>query len=94
MQKKGDLTLGVIVTAALVLIVLVVLTLIFTGRLNLFQSAITDCEKNNGKCTQYFSGVEGVTPQSTCDSSSLTETYTYAPDLRCSTGEVCCKKYI
>lgn len=92
MQKKGDLTLGVIVSAALVLIVLVVLTLIFTGRLNLFQGAVTDCVKNNGICSEHFEGTE--TPQAACDRASLTESYTYAADLQCSTGQVCCKKFI
>ncbi len=92
MQKKGDLTLGVIVSAALVLIVLVVLTLIFTGRLNLFQGAVTDCVKNNGICANYFEGTQ--TPQEACDDASITQSYTYAADLKCSTGNVCCKKYI
>lgn len=51
-DKKGaELTLNVIVIAAIVLFVLVVLLLIFTGRIGGFQRATAECSTQGGVCT-------------------------------------------
>jgi len=51
-NKKGaELTLNVIVIAAIVLFVLVVLLLIFTGRIGSFQKESAKCETQGGSCT-------------------------------------------
>lgn len=44
-SRRGDLTLNTIVIAALVLIVLVVLIMIFTGRISIFGKNLQDQEK-------------------------------------------------
>lgn len=51
-NKKGaELTLNVIVIAAIVLFVLVVLLLIFTGRIGGFNKESAKCENQGGACT-------------------------------------------
>ncbi|MBI4150108.1 hypothetical protein HY488_01760 [Candidatus Woesearchaeota archaeon] len=51
-NKRGaELTLNVIVIAAIVLFVLVVLLLIFTGRIGGFQKETAKCETQGGVCT-------------------------------------------
>ena len=51
-NKKGaELTLNVIVIAAIVLFVLVILLLIFTGRIGGFQKESAKCETQGGICT-------------------------------------------
>ncbi len=47
-SRRGDLTLNTIVIAALVLIVLVVLIMIFTGRISIFGEKLGDLEKDCG----------------------------------------------
>lgn len=49
-MKKGDLTLNIIIIAALGLLVLVILAVIFTGRLSWFSQSSASCEDKNGKC--------------------------------------------
>ncbi len=51
-NKKGaELTLNVIVIAAIVLFVLVILLLIFTGRIGGFQTESGKCVTQGGTCT-------------------------------------------
>lgn len=38
MNKKGDMTINIIIAAAIAMVVLVVMLLIFTGRINIFNS--------------------------------------------------------
>ena len=45
-NKKGDMTLNIIIGAAIAMIVLVVMILIFTGRINLFAN--TPCDLKDG----------------------------------------------
>ncbi len=44
MKKAEGLSLSVIVIAVVCLIVLVILTLIFTGRINMFNQGIDECQ--------------------------------------------------
>ncbi|MBI2128629.1 hypothetical protein HYU07_00170 [Candidatus Woesearchaeota archaeon] len=51
-NKKGvDISVNVIIVAALALIVLVVLFAIFTGRLGGFSLAVQSCADKGGTCT-------------------------------------------
>lgn len=49
-KKAQGLTLNTIIIAALVLLVLVILALIFTGRIQIFGSETAACENNGGTC--------------------------------------------
>jgi hypothetical protein len=48
-SKKADLSLNTIVIAAITLIVLVVIVLIFTGRINIFSNGLQDCINKGGE---------------------------------------------
>lgn len=51
MKKSGQgISLNTIIIAAIALLVLVVLALIFTGRLNIFARESTLCTNNAGEC--------------------------------------------
>ncbi len=79
-SKKGQgLPMNTIVIAALVLVVLVVLIMIFTGRMGGFTRSIQDCAEKGGECV---SGSE-----CDLDKGSL-------PIARgeCGDGKICCSK--
>ena len=51
MKKKAQgISINVIIIAVIALLVLVVLSLIFTGSLGKFGLKVTDCENKGGKC--------------------------------------------
>ena len=51
MNKKGaELSMNVIVIAAIVLLVLVVLSIIFLGRVGIFSKQVGDCTSKGGSC--------------------------------------------
>lgn len=76
MNKKGDLSITVIIIAALALLVLVVLSIIFLGRTNIFVDNVSDCENNGGKCI---------------DADSCTGDYSRIVDHVCDAdSKVCC----
>lgn len=53
MNKKGvEISMNVIIVAALGLLVLVVLSIIFLGRIGTFGQKSADCEVQGGKCAQ------------------------------------------
>ena len=64
LNKKGDLSINVIVVAVIALVVLIVLIVIFAGRINLFNQGVNSCTDKGG--IQYSSNVdciqEGGTP--------------------------------
>lgn len=60
MNKKGDLSINLIIIAAIALLVLVVLAAIFTGRLGIFSKESNKCEPNIGKCVSITSGCGGT----------------------------------
>ena len=79
MSRKGDLTLNTIVIAALVLIVLVVLIMIFTGNMNkvlIKMGIITE---------ETCSGLGGRFCENPCPDYELTE----ADDVPA--GKICCQ---
>ena len=51
-MKKGDLSLNLIIVAAVLMIVFVVLVVIFSGRMGIFRSAVDKCEPTYGKCVK------------------------------------------
>jgi len=51
MQRKGQgISINVIIIAAIALLVLVVLSVIFIGRSGIFSRASADCIQNGGQC--------------------------------------------
>ena len=51
-RKSQGMPVNVIIIAALALIVLVVITLIFTGRVRIFSSALESCSAKQGHCVE------------------------------------------
>ncbi|MBU0536120.1 MAG: hypothetical protein KKE20_04090 [Nanoarchaeota archaeon] len=51
-MKKGDLSLNLIIIAAILMIIFIVLILIFTGRMSIFKGSIEDCLSVRGECVQ------------------------------------------
>lgn len=49
-MKKGDMTIQVIVLAALALIFLFVVVFVMTGKINIFSKTLDDCTNKNGIC--------------------------------------------
>ena len=49
-NKKGDMTIQVVVMAALALIFLVVVAFVMTGKITLFSKHLGDCENKDGRC--------------------------------------------
>lgn len=50
MKKKADLSINVVIIAIISLLVLVVLSLIFVGRLKIFTTQSGNCEQQGGNC--------------------------------------------
>lgn len=51
MNKKAQgISINVVIVAAIALLVLVVLSVIFIGRLGLFSSSVGECENKGGVC--------------------------------------------
>ena len=49
-MKKGDLSLNLIIVAAILMIVFVVIVVIFSGRMGMFRGSIDKCESYKGVC--------------------------------------------
>ncbi len=64
-MKKGDMTIQVVVLAALALIFLFVVVFVMTGRIRIFSTALDDCTNKQGicvtegTCTTEYGGVSG-----------------------------------
>lgn len=83
MDKKAQgISMNVIIIAALALLVLVVLSIIFLGRTSQWSSQTADCVSNGGSC-------EGA---ASCTAANGLQHY--APwDAKCAeNGEICCIK--
>ena len=53
MSKKAQgISINVIIIAAIALLVLVVLAVIFTGRIGQFATKTADCENKGGRCAE------------------------------------------
>jgi len=64
-MRRGELSLNIIVIAAIALIVLVVLSVIFIGRGQLFQRGLNQCK---GTCLSRGSVCDGAeVPTNNCD---------------------------
>jgi hypothetical protein len=75
-NKKGDMTLNIIIAAAIAMVVLVVMLLIFTGRIQIFNQPCSGEWKYPDEC-----GQDGFNP--TCQ---IIGTFRDAEP-----GKVCCK---
>lgn len=51
MTKAQGLSLNVVVIAALGIIVLVILVIIFSGKADLFGKSLTNCQEKGGTCS-------------------------------------------
>ena len=86
MNKKGQgLPLNVIIIAAIVLIVLVVLWAIFTGRMGVFSKGLTDVTKG-GTCVD--AGGKVKTEVEGCNAACI-RVYGQFSDVNA--GDLCCK---
>ena len=50
MNKKGDISLNIIIMAAVGLLVLVILSVIFIGKMGLTSKNVDNCETKGGQC--------------------------------------------
>lgn len=86
-NKKGaDLPINTIIIAAIVLVVLVVLWAIFTGRMGKFTSELKTQTEGKEDCTQ---GDKGAWRVGACDPG---ETIYIAKDADKNPGKICCRK--
>lgn len=81
-NKKADLSINIIIIAAIALLVLVVLIAIFTGRMNIFSKESQNCESIGGKCT------DESNPN--CGEDDLQNYPVEYRAAKCETGGVCC----
>lgn len=96
-NKKGDLSLNVIIVAALALIVLVLLVMIFTGRIGIFKAGVEKAGELELAKQKLNYGVCHPTPakessfidtlsKATSESSKTTEISTFSSEIsRCKT---------
>ncbi len=55
-RKKGDISLNMIVVAAIALLVMVVIMLIFTGKISFFREQGDKCATMGGTCNYDYEG--------------------------------------
>jgi len=79
MKKAQGISINVIIIAAIALLVLVVLSVIFMGRLGGFGAGVVDCENKGGNCA-------GSCPVTVGD---VTYDLEY-DDWQCDGDDVCC----
>tara|TARA_Y100000310_G_C19957045_1_gene479523 strand:- start:142 stop:402 length:261 start_codon:yes stop_codon:yes gene_type:complete len=80
-KKAQGLSLNTIIIAAVALIVLVVLVMIFTGRMGGFSTGVSRCENQGGRCLN-----AGTTP--TLTGGNCPADYREVPGV-CSEGKCC-----
>jgi len=76
MKKAQGLSLNTIIIAALVIMVLVILALVFTGQMGSFGSSSTNCQSKGGICTS----------EKDCPEGKMPAMFT----AKCDEGEQCC----
>jgi hypothetical protein len=74
-MRKGELSIQFIVLAALALIFLVVVGMVLSGKVGIFNKTVGTCENSGGTCTT----------KSNCETNAGS-----SRDLGCDDGEVCC----
>jgi hypothetical protein len=52
MMKKGDMSLNLIIVAAILMVIFVVLIVIFSGRMGIFRGSIEKCSSYKGTCVK------------------------------------------
>ncbi|MBT3298629.1 hypothetical protein HN385_06890 [archaeon] len=79
-KKAQGSTFWIIIAAVIALIVMIVLLLMFTGKTNVLEKGIMDCEAKGGVCYSNSVCPDGTSKQSvfTCD--------TYGGDYVCCLG--------
>jgi len=82
-RRAQGISINVIIIAAIALLVLVILSIIFTGRMGIFSHQVSSCNAKGGQCFD----ISGTT----CSDASGGQ-YTLAyPLAKCDTeGETCC----
>jgi len=75
-MKKGDMTIQVVVLAALALIFLFVVVFVMTDKIKIFSTTLDDCTNKGGICVK----------ENTCSSAKGGT----ATSFTCSKGEECC----
>lgn len=81
MDKKGQgISMNTIVIAAIALLVLVVLTVIFMGKITIFSANSADCIQNSGVCKPIANG---------CGEGYITYSANKCADTEV---DICCKK--
>lgn len=83
MKKKGDISVGIMILAAIGLLVLIIMVIVFSGKTKVFTREGARCETNGGKCVpqgKSCSDVPGYTRNS----------YTYGCVKKGSTKYHCC----
>lgn len=83
MSKKGQgISMNVIIIAALALLVLVVLSIIFLGRTGSWSKDTVNCVQNGGTCADSCDSTQGFSAYPAWKSSCVDE----------GTGDMCCIK--
>ena len=50
-NKKADISMNTIIAAAIAMVVLIVIVMIFSGRISVFSSTLQSCESQKGICS-------------------------------------------
>jgi len=66
-MKKGDLSLNLIIVAAILMVVFFVLILIFSGRMGIFTKSVDKCQGTCVKTTEECSGTYQKVVEGKCD---------------------------
>ena len=82
--KRGDLSVNIIIVAIIALLVLVIMTVLFSGRMAQWGQQLNSCEDVQGKCDQGFECLEGYT--------KLPGKYCYDADNKKDPNNICCIK--
>jgi hypothetical protein len=65
MNKKGDISLNIIIMAAVGLLVLVILSVIFIGKMGITSRGVDDCSTKGGVCKDVSPGCDTVSGEKT-----------------------------
>ncbi len=93
LNKKGsEMTLNVIIIAAIALIVLVVMLFIFSGKIKAFGQGTDSCTAKGGSCTAEGYSASCIKAGScACPSSMQNTIYLQGTDCE-KTATICCKQ--
>jgi hypothetical protein len=96
-NKKADLSMNMIIVAALALLVLVVVSLIFISRTNIFSRSAKNCEENGGTCVDRYTTCQDALERDP-DYKGSYDTVRQRSDLACLDssgkavkGRICCQ---